>query len=351
MVRKLGSTIKAAKKKLIEFGWDEQDTAFLRRHVKQMEQTPFDGCVFHVKYTNPEGKSVPFTWQCWGKRAFRDTELQPALNDLKATRFHRFRHNFLRFDVTPGDVDWFDDFSAVIQNARLAARIAREGRAKGILFDIEQYESHLFEYGSQQLRESKSWEEYAAQVRRRGREVMEAFQQGFPDVVVFTTFGYSLPWGQSQGNKKPLSECSYGLLAPFLDGMLEAARGKARIVEGNENAYGYRDVERFPASYRLMREGLLPMVADPAKYARVFSFSFGIWMDGSWRQFGWHTDDFTKNFHTPETFQALVAKALEVADEYVWIYTEQPRWWSYPDGRPVNLPAAYEAALRRARKR
>ena len=35
-------------KKLIEFGWDEPDTGFLRRHRDQLEQTPFDGCVFHV---------------------------------------------------------------------------------------------------------------------------------------------------------------------------------------------------------------------------------------------------------------------------------------------------------------
>ena len=38
------------KKKLIEFGWDEPSTEFLRQHLAQMEQTPFDGCVFHVDF-------------------------------------------------------------------------------------------------------------------------------------------------------------------------------------------------------------------------------------------------------------------------------------------------------------
>ena len=37
----------ASQKRLIEFGWDEPDTAFLRRHIAQMERSPFDGCVFH----------------------------------------------------------------------------------------------------------------------------------------------------------------------------------------------------------------------------------------------------------------------------------------------------------------
>ena len=35
-------------KRLIEFGWDEPDTAFLRGHLAELERTPFDGCVFHV---------------------------------------------------------------------------------------------------------------------------------------------------------------------------------------------------------------------------------------------------------------------------------------------------------------
>ena len=36
-------------KKLIEFGWDEPDTAFLRAHLGEMEKTPFDGCVYLLR--------------------------------------------------------------------------------------------------------------------------------------------------------------------------------------------------------------------------------------------------------------------------------------------------------------
>ena len=35
-------------RKLIEFGWDEPDTSFLRGHLAELERTPFDGCVFHA---------------------------------------------------------------------------------------------------------------------------------------------------------------------------------------------------------------------------------------------------------------------------------------------------------------
>jgi hypothetical protein len=33
----------------------------------------------------------------------------------------------------------------------------------------------------------------------------------------------------------------------------------------------------------------------------------------------------------------------------VWIYTEQPRWWS-AEGKTVKLPEPYAEAVRRARK-
>jgi hypothetical protein len=129
----------AAGRKLIESGWDEPDPAFMRLHIREMEQSPFDGCVFSIKYRRPGGAERNFTWDCWGEVAFTLDDLRPAVDDLRATRFQRFTDNFLRFNVTPASVDWFDDFSAIIGNARLAATVVRLGRCKGIAFDLEPY--------------------------------------------------------------------------------------------------------------------------------------------------------------------------------------------------------------------
>src|SRR5262249_33256452 len=153
------------------------DTAFLRQHIAMMEQTPFDGCVFHVVATGPQGARENFTWLGWGRRAFSLAEMEPALADLKATPFRRFSYNFLRFNTAPADLDWFDDHSAIVNNARLAARVAREGRCAGILLDVEEYQGRLFTYAQQRDAQTKSWDDYAAQVRLRGRQVMEAFQE------------------------------------------------------------------------------------------------------------------------------------------------------------------------------
>jgi hypothetical protein len=276
---KLKETAGKIAKKLIEFGWDEPDTAFLRRHIVEMEQMPFDGCVFHVNYFQPDGTNGNFTWECWGKRAFTHAELQLAFDDLKATAHRRFTHNFLRFNVTPGNVDWFDDFSPILQNARLAARLAREGKCAGILFDIEHYSAKPFKYGAQRAAGEKSWEVYAAQARRRGRELMEAFEQEFPGVIIFLTYGYSLPWAQSDSGKKALAEGEYGLLAPFLDGMVAAATRPRQIIDGCELSYSFKDTAKFSHQYKVMKEDLLPIVADRKKYQEIASLGFGLWLD------------------------------------------------------------------------
>ncbi len=336
-------------KKLIEFGWDEPGTAFLRTNIVQMRRTPFDGCVFHADYRTPGGEKGSFTWQAWGKRAFTEADLQDAFSDLRQTHFGRFNSNFLRFNTTPAKLDWFDDYSAVVANAKLAARLAKAGHCPGILFDIEQYEGQLFNCAKQRDAKTKSWDAYAAQARLRGAEVMRAFQEGYPGLTVFLTFGYSLPWVESEHGKKPLAQCRYGLLAPFLDGMVDAAGGDTRIVDGYELSYGYKTRAQFAAARKTVEQGLLPIVANPEKYRRVFSAGFGIWLDHDWRKQGWHIENPAENYFSPEGFETSVRAALQEADGYVWIYSETPRWWS-GEGKPVKLPLAYETALETARR-
>jgi hypothetical protein len=342
------TTVSAAEqKKLIEFGWDEPDTGFIRSHIADMQQTPFDGCVFHAALRKADGSTGSFTWDSWGKQAFTEEQLKAAFEDLRETRFGRFKENFLRFNTTPANIDWFDDHSAVLANAKLAAKLARAGHCPGILFDIEQYNAPLFDYRKQRDAQSKGWEVYAAEVRLRGKQVMEAFQQGYPGLTVFLTFGYCLPWAESRGGRISLAECHYGLLAPFLDGMLEAAKEPTRIVDGHETAYGFKTAEDFEKARNATRHDLLPIVRDPATYERFFSIGFGIWLDKDWRKKAWDTEDFAKNYFSPEAFEASVRAGLRACDKYVWIYSETPRWWS-DSAKPVKLPSAYEEALRKA---
>jgi hypothetical protein len=334
-------------KKLIEFGWDEPDTALMRAHVAEMEATPFDGCVFDIKYLK-DGKPVgAFVNEAWGRRAFTAADVQPALDDLRATPFKRFTENFLRFNVMPGDVDWFDDagFDVVASNAKLAAQVARDGHARGILFDIEQYGSPLFTYPKQAHAKEKSWADYSRQARVRGAQVVRAFQEGYPGVTVLFTFGYTLPYATTRHDPAKLPEDRYGLLAPFLDGMLDAADPQTRLIDGFESSYGYQSSKQFQAARQEFETGVLPYVADADRYHARFRLGFGLWLDEDWRKRGWSATDPSKNYFTPAKFTAAVSDALRASDEYVWIYTEKPWWWTAA-GKPKDLPAVYDSALR-----
>jgi len=349
---------KSDAKKLIEFGWDEPTTEFMRKNIAEMEKTPFDGVVFIAESKKSGAGTSPdaFMWDCWSKRTFTLEELQPAIDSLKATPFKKFKYNFLRISTTPSKDhwskdDWFGDFSTILANSKLAARVAKEGGQKGILFDIEQYTAPIFAYRQQRDAKTKSYDQYAAQVRLRGKQIMEAFQEGYGDnLTVFLTFGYCLPWGESQAGKKQLADVGYGMLAPFCDGLVEGIHGKTILVDGHEYSYHYRDVAQYDKAYKAMSQDLLVIVKDPDKYKQVMSLGFGVWMDDNWRKNGWDLTDVSKNYFTPEVFEQVVRKALDTSDEYVWIYTEKPRWWS-DKGGPENLPDAYDAALRRAKQK
>jgi predicted methyltransferase len=326
-------------KRLIEWGWDEPDTKFLRENISRMEQFPFDGLVFHV--TSSKGGN--FTWEMWGSRQFERAEFEHALDDLKQTRFRRFTDRFLRVNVTPGDVDWFDDaaWATVLHNATLAATVAKEGNARGFMFDVEQYNSALFDYSKQKHRETKPFADYQAQVRKRGREWLQAVGKSYPEITILLTFGYSI--AQPRGGAKDRSGSHYGLLADFLDGMLDGGSDRASIVDAWESSYPYQRAEQFAKAYDTIRRESADWSARPENYRRFVRAGFGIWMDHDWRRTGWSLDDFSKNHFTPESFEQAVRAALHTSDGYVWIYTEQPRWWTNE-----RLPAAYVDALKRA---
>jgi hypothetical protein len=158
-----------------------------------------------------------------------------------------------------------------------------------------------------------------------------------------------LPYSETGGDRKKLAQTSYGLLAPFLDGMYDVASEKARIIDGFEFSYAYKDAQQFDDALVTTKQKALNFVADRDRYLKHLSQSFGLWMDNDWRNKGWDTNDATKNYFTPEQFEKSLTKALATADEYVWIYTEEPKWWTPPDGKPSKLPHSYVDAVRRAR--
>jgi len=339
----------ASRKQLIEFGWDEPNPRFMREHIAELQASPFDGCVFHVDYIAAPGDSGSFTWSLWGHRRFQSAQLDAALADLKATRFGRFRENFLRVNVTPADLDWFEDHGTVLANLELAARTAKQGNCPGVLFDVEQYRGKLWDFREQTKQRSRTWDETAARVRSLGADAMRAFERGYPGLTVFMTFAYSMPLDETGTFRRPLPDSHYGLLVPFLDGMVSAASDSVVIVDGHESSYAYRDPAQFAAKADSMRRGSRRLAAQPDRYASRLSVGFGIWLDYDSDKVGWDTRDLTNNHFTPASFAVAVQAALDHADQYTWIYSQKPRWWS-PERATRALPAAYDSVLRAVKR-
>jgi hypothetical protein len=327
--------LRTQQKKLIQWGWDEPDPAFMRAHLDDMERLPFDGVVFHV---NP-ARGGNFVWEMWGGRRFERKEFDAAVADLRATPFRRLTERFLRVNVTPGNVDWFDDdaWAVVRHNMAVAAQVASDGGCRGFMFDVEQYQHELFNF---EKLVGKSWDESRTKVRQRGGEWMREVNEAYPDITILLTFGYKLaqpPEGKSR------SDAHYGLLAEFLDGLLAECTAETVLVDAWEHSYSYQH----PAQFREARDTILTTArqwsSEPEKYRQHVRAGFGLWLDYDWPHKGWNKDDPTKNYFSPPQFAESVQAALAASDRYVWIYSEQPRWWT-----GENLPPAYIEALRTA---
>ncbi len=329
-------------KKLIEWGWDEPNPAYMRANAARMDGYGFDGVIFHSEPTH-EGKVSNFGWECWSTKRFEYQDFNKDIEDLKASKatFKRMTDNFLRFNVCPGDVDWFDDagFAVVAHNAELAGRIAKDGGCKGLMFDIEMYGTPLFTYYKQTHKDTKSFAEYEAKVRHRGQELMQGFIHDYPDITVLLTYGYGIT-----GVGGDRSKAQYGLLKNLLDGMFDAVGKKATIVDAYEGAYSFRTHKEFVNARETVLKKMLDRVGNPEKYRKNARLGFGIWMDNRYGSKSWNTDDFEKNYFTPEEFEYAVFCGLDVADKYVWVYTEHPKWWTNE-----RLPQEYLDALKRVR--
>lgn len=326
-------------KKLIQTGWDHPDTERLRANLAEMERRPFDGVVVAAIGRKDDGRRCDlfplFTAEKWKREWFL-----PCLADLKACKFTRFTDNFLVLGANPGNVDWFDDagWAAVVDHWRIAAWLAREAGFKGLTFDPEPYTPphNQFGYRDQPGRDKLPFSAYAAKARERGRQVMAAVAQEFPNIVLLC---YFLGVFDATGHKDPtraLARHPYGLLPAFVDGWLDAAPPTVTIVDGCEEAYLYNSDEQYLTAAVRIKGDCQELISpeNRAKYRAQVQVGFGVYLDAYWnpkepKWMPYYIDG--KGGSRIDRLKANVRTALRVADEYVWVYGEKFRWWPTPN--------------------
>jgi hypothetical protein len=327
------------RKKLIETGWDQPDTARFRQNLAEMDQTPFDGVVVVCNGKTAEDKGIglrgAFCPEPWQQDWFRN-----CLEDLQATKPTRLKDNFVAIGANPGNVDWFDDagWKNVVEHWRIAAWLAKQGGMKGLLFDPEPYTKDFsqFKYAMQADNARHTFAEYYAKARERGRQVMEAIGAEYPEMTVFCYFMNSVngPAAGQPDAVQALAGSGYGLYAPFIDGWLDAIPPTMTLVDGCEGAYMFNSRMQYVEA-ALKIKGACQSLVSPenrAKYRAQTQVSYGVYLDAYVNPEGNTYYIGPKNGSRLNQLRENVTNALEAADEYVWVYGEKYRWWPTPNG-------------------
>lgn len=178
-----------ATKTLIEYGWDVPSPAYLRDHIGQMEERPFDGVIMRLE---GKGRGLIFSGGKWDQAHYQaDQEARAGI------KWGKFRHNFIMIYAASGQ-DWFSDsdWEGVLGNLAIMAQAAVAGKCH-LAFDPEPYGKNPWTYPEQLHAGQQAFAEYQAKVRQRGQQFIEVIGQYLPGNVLLTLFSYSTFAGQT----------------------------------------------------------------------------------------------------------------------------------------------------------
>jgi hypothetical protein len=348
----LAQCASARDRMLIQTGWDSPTAAEFRAGLAEFEKWKlFDGAaVVPTRHINEKSvaSSAAFSTDHWEWADFAE-----CLRDLQSAQPKSCTNNFLMLTASPGNVGWFDDagWNEVIDHWRLLARVARQGRMAGILFDPEAYRKpwSQFLYAAQPDKDQHTFPEMSGKARERGRAVMNALGQEYPNITLLAYRLFSdLPHsGDPNDPQIPIESSPYGLLASFVDGWCDALPPGITIVDGNEKAYSYENPDEYYSAFALLKlENRFVSPENRLKLRHQFRVGHGVYLDAYSPAAGAKP---RLDFHGQSPSDRLmlcVSAALNAADGPVWIYGESARWWPKPTNRvgwPEKFPGVQKA--------
>ena len=224
--------------------------------------------------------------------------------------------------------------------------------------------------------EQSAHEQQRAKVRQRGREFATAINAEFPDPVLmfFHAVSYAA-WQTADPRWDNYAEAPYGLIAAFVDGMLEASTDETTIVDCVSQAKWWSTRAQFERVRRLTKDVGTTLSKVPDLYRKKvkvgFTFRLGIHPNEEqlgkqrnaplpWESWLYDPDSPEKNYFSPEKLEEALKLALEIGDGYILFWNYRATWWlDNPDARPADdapmsdrnryVPRAYWQALENAR--
>ena len=344
----------APKKKLIEYGWDVKDQKYVRKNIRNMEQMPFDGIIFNAD-------EYKHGFDC--EKKWTEQEFSPIIEDLKNIKWEKFTDNFIFMRLSPTEMDWFNDqhWNVMLNNVRLLAKAAWIGQCKGVCIDAEGYgkpSPWVYDWNGQKIihYDSKTYDEYAQQVRKRGKQFIEAIQQEFdrPKLLFFVMLSIYDDLLEDEhldvnSVKDKLKNHRYALYYHFINGMLDGLKPGTELMDGNEHAYYYTSKSEFDKAFADIKQRYLFLIApeNRMKYVSQVKVSSAMYMDqifGFRMQPGNSIGGYLTESDRSKLFEHNLFYGLNTSEEYVWCYSEKMNWWrgKMPDGATETISSAKE---------
>jgi len=313
------------------FGNTIPTPAFIRNNKAFLETQPFHGL---VAYLRDDSTGLNATTRVMTGTPISVSQISSVVAPMKGQTWTTLRKNFgLVQGSSPPDP--FDDWSVTVQNFANCAAALKDAGFVGICFDNEQYASPWGDYRtSSKYASTKTLNDYRAQMRLRGKQVMEAMVAVFPDIAVITLHGpsvsepsapYALGFPQWQSGNE--------LLGPYYAGFMEGVgTSPALNVDGGE-LYTLRSAGEFLGTYNWRKyDEASAAVNSPfippalrAVWSERISVSYGVYD----RPFGGAPMD-------ASILKTTLVHALAQADHYVWFYTEGSTFLLPPSSGGAN---------------
>jgi len=319
-----------------------------------IQDEPLDGFLLWL-YAD-DGQSLSF---CHRRRTYYDLEdLSDSIQKVKAriaSGLGRTRKIFVAVQLWPesaldaNTIDWFDsDLKYVVHNLTTIGRFVKECGLDGIAFDHESYVSALWQYAARSGKNSHSFAEYQAQIKRFAEQIVKEWRKYGCDFNLLSFGAYSDTLLEIDNNPtRAQADLLYGLWSSFLDGIIDAwgeynylAGGakQGKVILTSELGYGISDlsgaIDRL--SYPSGTAGARFKGSSPY-FDTVCEFGLGLWID-------YEPPDFTlvtaTNYYTPALWKTTLDACLDAGCTWVWIYQNDYRFFN---PNPTNLiPTAYK---------
>jgi hypothetical protein len=310
---------------MISYGVNPQNATptFIRDHLATMEATlPFDG----VGITGTSGWSImdPGTSISYGTFM---SELAP----IRGLTFTRLKHNLLAVYVNR-PADFFNDWSATIQNFSNLAAALRDSGVEGILFDNEPYKIDPWNYPSYpsldaqynipnscDYASTKTLAQYCAQASLRGQQIMQAMVAQFPQIQVMFLHG---PYESFSGTPSSIlpnnAAWANALEGPFTVGFAEGSGPSSAVQDGGE--LNFTTLSQYQAAYQYRK---FTFASDATNVPFIPTSFRPLWSQTMGVDFEVYNRSGPNNSPlSAAALQSTMTNALQTTDRYVWFYSE-----------------------------